>query len=56
MSYGKAPIDVRRPKTQDNKVYLSADVYPMLRWGIRWGIPILVLIGGVWVWLRRRGR
>ena len=33
MSYGKAPIDVRRPKTQDNKVYLSTDVYPMLRWG-----------------------
>lgn len=56
MSYNKAPIDVRRPRATDKRVCLSAGGYSVIRWSIRWGIPVLVVLGGIFVWVRRKSR
>lgn len=56
MSYNKAPIDVRRPRAKDNSVCLSVRGYSVIRWGIRWGIPVLVVLGGIFMWVRRKSR
>ena len=56
LSNGEVPIDVRRPSPTDNKVYLNQD--QMAVWDIvfRWGIPVLLALVGIVIWVRRKGR
>ena len=56
LSNGEVPIDVRRPNPTDNKVYLNQD--QMAVWDIvfRWGIPVLLALAGIVIWVRRKGR
>lgn len=56
LSNGEVPIDVRRPNPTDNKVYLTQD--QMAVWDIvfRWGIPVLLALAGIVIWVRRKGR
>lgn len=56
MSYGKAPLDVRRPATTDNKVFMSVGTYSVLEFMIRWIFPFLLIGIYFYLWLRRRGR
>lgn len=56
LSDGEAPIDIRRPGSRDNKLFISKDGAAILKVTFNWIIPILILIGGLFVWLRRRGR
>lgn len=56
LSDGEAPIDIRRPGSRDNKLFISKDGAAILKVAFNWIIPVLILIGGLFVWLRRRGR
>lgn len=56
MSYGKAPLDVRRPKTTDNKVFMSVPAFTVWEVIIRWILPLLFVGLYIYLWLRRRGR
>lgn len=56
LSDGEAPIDVRRPGSRDNKLYISKDGASVLKVTFNWIIPALILATGLFVWLRRRGR
>lgn len=56
MSYGEAPLDVRRPKTTDNHVYMSVATFSVFEWILRGGIPLILVGLYIYLWLRRRGR
>lgn len=56
LSYGKAPIDVRRPMPTDNKVFLTESGFDYLKWSFLGIFPLLVLGVAIYSWLRRRGR
>ena len=56
MSYGKAPLDVRRPRTTDDRVFMSVPVFAIWKVIIRWGLPLLLIGLYFYLWLRRKGR
>ena len=56
MSDGQAPLDVRRPLSQDNKVFLDADELPLIKIVFQWIIPGLLFLMGLFIWIRRRGK
>lgn len=56
LSYGKVPIDVRRPDTTDNKMFITLGWYKVLVWMLHGILPVLILLGYVFLWLRRRSR
>lgn len=56
LSEGKAPLDMRRPRLTDNKVYLGVSGYKVLRWSLLGFFPLSLLGLGIYIWIRRRGR
>ena len=56
LSEGKAPIDVRRPMSVDNKVFLSEVAFKYTWWTVKYIFPLFVLGLAIFIWLRRRGR
>lgn len=56
LSYGKAPIDVRRPMTTDNRVFMSISAFGVTKWAILGFLPLFLLGTCIYLWLRRRGR
>lgn len=56
MSDGQAPLDVCRPLSQDNKVFLDADELPLIKIVFQWIIPGLLFLMGLFIWIRRRGK
>ena len=56
MSYGEVPLDTRRPDTKDSTVSISMAWYRIFKAGFKFGLPILLLGCGVFIWFRRRGR
>ena len=56
LSDEEVPIDVRRPGTTDNDVYLGQ--VGMSFWGIflKWILPGLLAVISIVLWMRRRGR
>ncbi len=56
MSDEEVPIDVRRPEPTDTDFYLGqtgADVWKIV---FMWVLPVLMVLCGLYIWLRRRGR
>lgn len=56
MTDGEAPIDVRRGHSTDDRMYLYGSGYKIVRWMFHWGIPLVILLLAIVVWLRRRSR
>ena len=56
LSGRKAPLDMRRPRVTDNKVYLGLEGYSVMKWTILGFFPLLLLGMGLYVWIRRKGR
>ena len=57
LSDNEAPVDVRRPRPTDNKIYItSATGAGIVKWSLVLVLPLLLLGGGVFTWVRRRGR
>jgi len=56
LSYGNAPIDVRRPMPTDDSVNVTIEGAQYIKWCVLWGFPLLVLGIAVYLWIRRRGR
>lgn len=56
LSDNEVPIDVRRQPATDNKVYLSMDGMSIVKMGFLGGVPILLLLCSIFIWVRRRGR
>lgn len=56
LSYGKAPLDMRRLRTTDDEVHLGIGGYKVMKWGMLVFFPLLLLGAGFYTWIRRRGR
>ena len=56
LSDGEAPVDVRRPKSVDNRLFLGKTGVKVTDILFKWFIPIALLIGAIFVSIRRRGR
>ena len=56
LSDGEAPVDVRRPKSIDNRLFLGKTGVKVTDILFKWFIPIALLIGAIFVSIRRRGR
>lgn len=56
LSDGEAPVDVRRPSSRDNKLFISKSGAEELKLVLSWVVPGLILAAGLFVWLRRKGR
>ena len=56
LSDGEAPVDVRRPKSIDNRLFLGKTGVKVTDILFKWFIPIVLLIGAIFVAIRRRGR
>lgn len=56
LSDGEAPVDVRRPKSIDNRLFLGKTGVKITDIMFKWFIPIALLIAAIFVAIRRRGR
>ena len=53
-SYGEAPLDVRRPGGSDDKIHLSRPDMPYVKAAFMVVVPVLLLLWGVVLWIRRK--
>jgi len=56
LSNNEVPIDVRRPDTTDNKFKLTQSGWQVSSPILKWAYPVLLLIVGLIIMIRRRGR
>lgn len=56
LSDGEAPVDVRRPKSTDNTLFLGKTGVKVTEILFKWCVPIGLLLVAIFVWIRRRGR
>ena len=56
LSDGEAPVDVRRPKAIDNKLFLGKTGVKVTEIAFKWIVPAGLLLLAIFVWIRRRGR
>lgn len=56
MSDGVSPIDMRRPAPIDNRVKISVDGATRVKYFFMWGIPLMMLIAGLVINIRRRSK
>ena len=52
---GEFPIDVRRPATPDNDLYVGVDGMKITRYAF-WGFSLLLMVVYLCLWFHRRGR
>lgn len=55
LSYGEVPIDVRRPDSIDNKIFMSMSMFKGIKLGLTWIIPLGLFGFYLFLWFRRRG-
>lgn len=53
-SYGEAPLDVRRPDGTDNKIHLVRQDMPYVKIAFMVVIPVMLLLWGIILWIRRK--
>ena len=56
LSDGRAPLDVSRPRYQDDRILLAMDNLPLFKILFQWVIPGILLLAGLFIWIRRRGK
>lgn len=56
LSHEEVPIDVRRPNTTDREIRLGKSGWAISKPVINWVYPAILLVIGLLIWIRRRGR
>ncbi|RFS21782.1 ABC transporter [Chitinophaga silvatica] len=54
LSYGTVPVDVSRPSSSDNEIKLTKESLKVVRYGLMWVIPGILLIGSTILLIRRK--
>lgn len=55
-SGGKYPVDTRRSAYSDHQIVWTNYALPWINFGLIGGIPFLLALGGMMIWMRRKGR
>lgn len=53
---GEFPLFMPRPRGQHTKVKLTPDQFGMIQWVFSTVLPLLLLVGGCFLWFRRKAR
>ncbi|MCI7162195.1 MAG: GldG family protein [Butyricimonas virosa] len=56
LSYGELPIDTSRPNPIDNTMTIGAEGAESVKTILQWILPALILLGGVLLLIRRKGK
>ncbi len=56
LSHEEVPIDIRRPRTTDRDIRLGKTGWEISKPIINWVYPAILLVVGLLIWVRRRGR
>ena len=56
LSDNEVPIDVRRPRLPDDKLYVAGTGAGVIKWAFVLVLPLLLVALGVLIWVRRKGR
>ena len=56
LSYGELPVDTSRPDPIDNNLTIGAEVAGNVKTILQWILPVLILLGGVLLLFRRKGK
>ena len=56
LSDNEVPIDVRRPRMPDDKLYVAGTGASVIKWAFVLVLPLLLVALGVLIWVRRKGR
>jgi len=56
MSNEEVPIDMRRPPSTDNDLNLTRTGWTVAQLMLKWVYPGLLVLAGLLIWMRRRGR
>lgn len=56
LSNNEVPIDVRRPESKDNELYIGKTGTRFSKRVLLWGLPALLILCSLGLWIRRRGR
>src|SRR5690606_25010266 len=56
LSDEEVPVDMRREPPIDRKISTTENSWKFSRFGFKWGVPLLLSLMGVFIWVRRRGR
>jgi ABC-2 type transport system permease protein len=53
---GELPIDMRRPQAPDRSLRLGKTSWAISNIALKWMFPILLMLGGLFIWIRRKRR
>lgn len=56
LSHEEVPIDIRRPNPPDRTITIGKTAWAVAKPLIKWVYPAILLIFGLLIWIRRRGR
>lgn len=56
LSDGQVPLDVSRPQTQDNKIRMNIEGLQIVKVLFKWVLPGILLLCGIFIWIRRKGK
>lgn len=56
LSYGELPVDTSRPDPIDNNLTIGAEAAGNVKTILQWILPVLILLGGVLLLFRRKGK
>lgn len=56
MTDGEFPLFMPRPREQNTKVSLTPDQFGVIQWAFSVVLPLLLAIGGCFLWFRRKAR
>ena len=56
LSYGELPVDTSRPDPVDNNLTIGAEAAGNVKTMLQWILPVLILLGGVLLLFRRKGK
>ncbi|WEK35033.1 MAG: Gldg family protein [Candidatus Pseudobacter hemicellulosilyticus] len=53
---GELPADMRRPPTPDKELRLNKTSWAISKAFLKWGLPIGLMLAGLYIWIRRKRR
>lgn len=56
LCYGEFPVSSAREPYLDNDISITPMDLPLIKWVYCYGIPLVIGLCGVFIWLRRRKR